>query len=113
VKYFGDDFIVYLADVVPKTLSQAYASPDAEYWKNAVRSEMDSIMSNGAWEITDCPNRCKPIGCKWIFKKKLRHDGTIESTRLDLWPRDLHKKKERISLIHTLLLPGLPLLECP
>jgi hypothetical protein len=39
---------------------------------------MDSIISNGTWEITDCPNECKPIGCKWIFKKKLRHNGTIE-----------------------------------
>jgi hypothetical protein len=21
---------------------------------------------------------CKPIGCKWVFNKKLRPDGTIE-----------------------------------
>jgi hypothetical protein len=30
-KSFGDDFIVYLVDNLPKTLSQAYASPDTEY----------------------------------------------------------------------------------
>jgi hypothetical protein len=30
-KCFGGDFIVYLVDDVPKTLSQAYASPDVEY----------------------------------------------------------------------------------
>ena len=41
-------------------------------------SEMDSIMSNGTWEIVDRPYGCKPIGCKWVFKKKLRPDGTIE-----------------------------------
>jgi hypothetical protein len=51
-------------DDVPKTFSQAYASPDAEYWKDAVCSEMDSIMSNGIWEITNCPNGCKLVGCK-------------------------------------------------
>jgi hypothetical protein len=45
--FFGDDFIVYLVDDVPKTLSQSYASPDAEYWKDVVHSEMESIMSNG------------------------------------------------------------------
>jgi hypothetical protein len=77
-KSFGDDFIVYLVDDVPNTLSEAYASPEAEYWKEAVRSEMDYIMSNGTWEITDCPSGCKPIGCKWIFIKKLKIDGTIE-----------------------------------
>jgi len=30
-KSFGDDFIVYLVDDVPKTLPEAYVSPDAEY----------------------------------------------------------------------------------
>jgi hypothetical protein len=39
-KSFGDDFIIYLVDDVPKTLADAYASSDAEYWKEAVRSEM-------------------------------------------------------------------------
>jgi hypothetical protein len=43
-KSFGDDFIVYLVDHVPKTLSQAYASPDAEYWNDVVRSEMLSCQ---------------------------------------------------------------------
>jgi len=70
VKSFGDDFIVYLVDDVPKTLPGAYASPDAEYWKEAVHSEMDSIMSNGTWKITDYPSECKPVGCKWILKRK-------------------------------------------
>ena len=30
-KTFGEDFIVYLMDNVPNTLSEAYALPDAEY----------------------------------------------------------------------------------
>ncbi|KAK1647818.1 hypothetical protein QYE76_065623 [Lolium multiflorum] len=52
-KSFGDDFIVYLVDGTPSSISEAYASPDADYWKEAVRSEMDSILANGTWEITD------------------------------------------------------------
>jgi len=52
VKSFGDDFLVYLMDDTPTSNSEAYASPDADYWKEAVRSEMDSIMANGTWEIT-------------------------------------------------------------
>jgi hypothetical protein len=93
VKSFGDDFIVYLVDDVPKTLSQEYASPDADYWKDVIRSEMDSIMSNGTWEITYCPNRCKPIGCKWIFKKKLRHDGTIEKYKARLVAKEFTQRE--------------------
>jgi hypothetical protein len=77
-KSFGDDYIVYLVDNTPTTIEHTYSSPDANLWKEAVRSEINSIMSNGTWELVDRPYRCKPIGCKWVFKKKLRPDGTIE-----------------------------------
>jgi hypothetical protein len=39
---------------------------------------MGSILANGMWELTEPPYGCKPVGCKWVFKKKLRADGTIE-----------------------------------
>ena len=83
-KSFGDDFVVYLVDDTPRTIEEAYSSPDADYWKEAVRSEMDSIMSNGTWEVVDRPFGCKPVGCKWVFKKKLRPDGTIEKYKASL-----------------------------
>ena len=31
----------------PKIIEEAYSSLDADLWKEAVQSEMDSIMSNG------------------------------------------------------------------
>ena len=42
-KSFGDDYIVYLVDDTPTTIEEAYYSPDADLWKEAVWSEMDSI----------------------------------------------------------------------
>ncbi|XP_024317128.1 uncharacterized protein LOC112271637 [Brachypodium distachyon] len=45
-KSFGDDFIVYLVEDTPKIINEAFASPDADCWKEAIRSEMDSIMAN-------------------------------------------------------------------
>jgi hypothetical protein len=75
---FGDDFIVYLMDDTPKTIVEAFASPDADDWKEGVRSEIDSILSNGTWELVDRPYDCKPVGCKWVFKNKLMPDGTID-----------------------------------
>ena len=35
VKFFGDDFIVYLIDDTPRTIEEAYSSPDADYWKGS------------------------------------------------------------------------------
>jgi hypothetical protein len=46
-KSFGDDFIIYLVDDLPKTISEAYVSLDAQYWKVAVQNEMDYILTNG------------------------------------------------------------------
>ena len=92
-KSFGDDFIVYLVDDAPNSISEAYASPDADYWKEAVRSEMDSIMANETWEITDRPYGCKPVGCKWVFKKKLKPDGTIEKYKARLVAKGYTQKE--------------------
>ena len=92
-KSFGDDFLVYLIDDTPSSISEAYASEDADYWKEAVRSEMDSILANETWEITDRPYGCKPIGCKWVFKKKLRPDGTIEKYKARLVAKGYTQKE--------------------
>jgi hypothetical protein len=45
-KSFGDDFTIYLMDDTPKTIVETFASPDVDDWKEAICSEMDSILSN-------------------------------------------------------------------
>src|SRR3954468_13840251 len=92
-KSFGDDLLVYLVDDIPSCISEACASPDADYWKEAVRSEMDSILANGTWDLTDRPYGCKPVGCKWVFKKKLRPDGTIEKYKARLVAKGYTQKE--------------------
>ena len=69
VNSFGEDFIIYLVEDTPTTIAEAYSSIDADLWKETVQSEMDSIMSNGIWEVVDRPYGCKHVGCKWVFKK--------------------------------------------
>ena len=90
---------MYLIDDTPSSILEAYASKDADYSKEAVRSEMDPILANETWEITDRPYGCKPIGCKWVFKKKLRPDVLLKSTRLGSWLRVIPKRKVKTSLI--------------
>jgi hypothetical protein len=52
-KSFSDYFTIYLMDDTHKTIVEAFASLDADDWKEAVHSEMDSILSNGTWELID------------------------------------------------------------
>jgi hypothetical protein len=92
-KSFSDDFIVYLVDDTPKTLVEAYASLDAERWKEAIHNEIESILTNETWEICDLPVGCKHVGCKWVFKKILKPDGTIDKYKARLVAKGFTQNK--------------------
>jgi len=100
-KSFGPDFQVYLVEGDrsevsssvpylynvegdPLTYSDAMASHDSAFWKEAIDDEMQSIMGNNTWVLVDLPPTCKPIGCKWIFRKKMKIDGTIDKFKARL-----------------------------
>ena len=59
-------------------------STDVSFWKEAIKSELDFIVSNQTWELVELPKCCKPISSKWIFKKKLRPDGSIDKYKVTL-----------------------------
>jgi hypothetical protein len=76
---------------------------------------MDSILSNGTWELVDRPYGCKPVGCKWVLKKKLRPDDTIDKYKASLVAKGYTQKEgedffdtyspiARLTIIHVLLL---------
>jgi hypothetical protein len=101
-------------DDTPKTITEAFASPDADDWKEAVGSEMESILSNETSELVDRPYGCEPMGCKWVFKKKLRPDDTIDKYKARLVSKGYTQKEgedffdtyslvARLNTIHVLL----------
>jgi hypothetical protein len=66
---------VYLVDDTARSIEEAYSSLDPDYWKEDNKSGMDSIMSNGAWEVVSTP-----YGRKWVFKKSLALMVQLKST---------------------------------
>jgi hypothetical protein len=54
---------------------------------------MESIMANETWEVIERPAGCKPIGCKWIFKKKMRLDGMIDKYKARLVAKGFTQKE--------------------
>ncbi|GKA84688.1 zinc finger, CCHC-type containing protein [Tanacetum coccineum] len=62
--------------------------------KEAIDNEFGSIVENDTWVLPDLPSGCKPLGCKWIFKRKMKVDGTIDKFKAQLESKALDKKKE-------------------
>ena len=52
-------------------------SSDSTSWKEAFNNEIESILSNQIWELIVLPPWNKPLGSKWISKRKMKDDGTI------------------------------------
>ncbi|KAL0361999.1 UNVERIFIED_CONTAM: Retrovirus-related Pol polyprotein from transposon TNT 1-94 [Sesamum calycinum] len=71
------------------------ASSEAKQWKETVKSDMDSIISYGIWVLVDLRPRYTTIGCKkWIFKKKLKPDGSFDKFKARLVAKDFKQKKK-------------------
>nr|GEZ00363.1 zinc finger, CCHC-type [Tanacetum cinerariifolium] len=68
----------------PRTYNEAMQSLDATLWKEAIDDKIRSIMENNTWVLSDLPPGCKLLGCKWIFKKKMKVDGTIDKFKARL-----------------------------
>ena len=77
----------------PKTYKEAVASRDASFWKDAIQDEMDSIMSNHTWELVDLPKGSRPIGCKWVFRKKYHSNGTLNTYKARLVAKGFRQKE--------------------
>ncbi|KAL0427012.1 UNVERIFIED_CONTAM: hypothetical protein Slati_2876000 [Sesamum latifolium] len=100
VKDFGSDFVTYNIEDNRITFKDAMASSEAKQWKEAVKSEMDSIVSNETWKLVDLPPGCTTIGCKWIFKKKLKPNGYVHKFTTRLVAKGF-KQKEGIDYFDT------------
>jgi hypothetical protein len=114
-KDFGHDFISYQVNVYlvegnrekvlsklpfvgnveedPNTFSEAMVSRDAAFWKEAVNDEINSILSNNTWVLVDLPPGFNTIGCKWVFRRKYRIDGTIQTFKARLVAKGFRQRE--------------------
>ena len=82
-RYYG--FLVRDGDPVeldenkedPITNMDAMQRSNSELWLKAMESKMESTMVNEVRSLVDPPKGIKPIGCKWIFKRKRGADGHV------------------------------------
>ena len=68
----------------PYTYEEAMKVIDAHHWIKAMKFELDSMYFNQVQDLVKAPNDIKPIGCKWIYKRKRGIDGKVETFKAGL-----------------------------
>ncbi|XP_070042986.1 uncharacterized protein [Nicotiana tomentosiformis] len=64
------DIIPEEPNTEPLNYDKALQDTDAEKYVIAIKFEIESVYSNQAWNLVEPPTGVKPIGCRWIYKKK-------------------------------------------
>ncbi|CAM8905429.1 unnamed protein product [Rhodiola kirilowii] len=90
---YGPDFLTFMVEAGPRTYDEATSSIDGPIWKEAIKSELDSILQNYTWELVNLPQGCKPLDSKWIFTKKVKVDGTVEKYKARLVIKGYRQKE--------------------
>jgi hypothetical protein len=58
----------------PASLAEAEADPN---WRGAMQDELNAIVDNDTWSLTDLPHGHCAIGLKWVYKLKRDEQGAI------------------------------------
>jgi hypothetical protein len=65
----------------PTSFAQANQNP---HWQAAMAIELTTLADNNTWSLTSLPPGKHPIDCKWVYKVKLKVDGTLERYKAKL-----------------------------
>ncbi|KAL0445803.1 UNVERIFIED_CONTAM: Retrovirus-related Pol polyprotein from transposon TNT 1-94 [Sesamum latifolium] len=71
-------------DKDPKTYGEAMSDIDSDKWLETMKSKMDSMGSNQVWTLVDPPKGVRPVGCKWVYKRKLGDNGEVTAFKARL-----------------------------
>ncbi|KAL0423420.1 UNVERIFIED_CONTAM: hypothetical protein Sradi_0876800 [Sesamum radiatum] len=67
-----------------KTYGEAMSGIYLGKWFEAMEFEMDSTSSNQVLTLVDRPKGVKPVGCKWVYKRKIDADGEVTAFKARL-----------------------------
>ena len=97
---FEYDACALTLDENPRSYSEAMSSVDSNFWQEAINSEIESIMSNNTWVLSDLPRGCKPLSSRWIFTKKFKPDGSLDKYKARLVVGG-HRQKKGLDFFDT------------
>ncbi|KAL4021421.1 hypothetical protein IC575_020218 [Cucumis melo] len=57
---------------------------DCDQWIKAIDLKMESMYSNSVWTLVDQLSEVRPIGCRWIYKRKRDQAGKVQTFKARL-----------------------------
>ena len=78
----------------PQTYHQAVNSEHSREWQAAMLEEIESLLKNETWSFEALPHGRKTVKNKWVFRIKVKSDGTIERFKARLVAKGLLKLME-------------------
>ena len=60
---------------VPSSVRSALADPN---WRRAMGEEYEALLINHTWDLVPRPPGSNVVTGKWVFKHKLKADGTLD-----------------------------------
>jgi hypothetical protein len=76
----------------PGTIEEALEGENRSHWKEAIEDEMLAHAKNRTWTLTQLPKGKKTIKSKWVFKTKLKADGSIDRYKARLVAKGFTQK---------------------
>ncbi|WKA01628.1 hypothetical protein VitviT2T_019899 [Vitis vinifera] len=92
--YLGESFKAILEKhkTDPINYNEAMNNDDVIIWQGAMETELEFMYSNGVWDLEEVSEGTKPIGCKWVYKRKRMVDGKVEKYKARLVAKGYSKK---------------------
>lgn len=63
------------------------------HWQLAMQAEYLALMINGTWSLIRPPPNANVIGCKWVYRVKLKLDGTIDWYKARFVAKGFHQEE--------------------
>ncbi|VVT54805.1 uncharacterized protein SAPINGB_P004271 [Magnusiomyces paraingens] len=76
----------------PRSLEEANNREDKRFWFDAAYSEFAAIDGNHVYQVVPLPAGRKALGTKWVLKKKLNTDGSIDKYKARLVVQGFRQK---------------------
>ena len=73
---------------IPHNIRAALAHPG---WKSAMVEELDALHKNQTWKLVPRTTYMHVIGSKWVLKRKLKTDGSLDRLKARVVAKGYHQ----------------------